>query len=435
MVASNWMVVTSLLWLGLSLTSAAVDVEFKYHNYEYLTQVMDDVAQAYPEITELISIGQSVEGRDLWVMQMGKTPREHILLQPQIKFIGNIHGNEVISRETLLHLINYLAENYGSDDRITKILDNARIHILPSMNPDAFEWSRNNHSSYFENCQGDVGRNNSNNINLNRNFPDYFQNFENEIQAETQAIMDWLKTEQFVLSGSFHGGALCVSYAYDNYLLRDQTAKDARYSATDDDDVFIYLSLIYANAHARMSTEFSCPVTNFSFTDGITNGADWYYLLGGMGDYSYGPHGCPEVTVELSCCKYPPEDELPDFWNENIEPYTLLLEEGQKGVKGIVKEKDTGTAIKGGKVTFNARNRHPLTTTALGEYWKILLPGDYVIMVHFEGYKDFQKSFTVPQGNEAIRVDVDMEKVACDGSEGLTLAMTTLLASIFIHLF
>lgn len=36
-----------------------------------------------------------------------------------------------------------------------------------------------------------------------------------------------------------------------------------------------------------------------------------------MQDYNYVWGQCLEITLELSCCKYPPARELPAMWNDN----------------------------------------------------------------------------------------------------------------------
>lgn len=53
---------------------------------------------------------------------------------------------------------------------------------------------------------GIFGRNNSNNYDLNRNFPDQFVQIADPLQPETIAVMNWLKTYPFVLSANLHGG-------------------------------------------------------------------------------------------------------------------------------------------------------------------------------------------------------------------------------------
>lgn len=123
----------------------------------------------YPNITKLYSIGRSVEGRQLYVLEVTKNPGVHDTNKPEVKYIGNMHGNEVVGREVLLLLIKYLCENYGSEDRATRIVNTIRLHIMPSMNPDGYERSR------LGDVDSVIGRTNAHDVDLNRNFPDQYE--------------------------------------------------------------------------------------------------------------------------------------------------------------------------------------------------------------------------------------------------------------------
>lgn len=117
-------------------------LDFVYHNHEDMTRFLRATSARYPNLTALYSIGKSVQGRDLWVMVVSASPYEHMIGKPDVKYIANIHGNEAVGRELMLHLIQYFVTTYNTDPYIKWLLDNTRIHILPSLNPDGFAQSK-----------------------------------------------------------------------------------------------------------------------------------------------------------------------------------------------------------------------------------------------------------------------------------------------------
>ena len=61
-------------------------------------------------------------------------PDQHILLRPEVKYIANMHGNEVVGLEVLLYLVDYLLTS--TDTQAVQLMNSSRIWIMPSMNPD-----------------------------------------------------------------------------------------------------------------------------------------------------------------------------------------------------------------------------------------------------------------------------------------------------------
>ncbi|CAO1298979.1 unnamed protein product [Diamesa hyperborea] len=371
-------------------------LDFVYHNHEEMTNFLRQTAFRYPNLTALYSIGKSVKGRDLWVMVVSSSPYEHMLGKPDVKYIGNIHGNEAVGRELLLHLIQYFVTSYTSDPYVKWLLDNTRIHIMPAMNPDGYAESTEGV------CEGGKGRANSKGYDLNRNFPDYFKQNSKRTQPETEAVKEWISKIQFVLSGSLHGGALVASYPFDNTPNAMFQSYASAPSITPDDDVFKHVSSVYASNHAKMSRGVACKssASTPSFQNGITNGAAWYPLTGGMQDYNYVWYGCYEVTLEISCCKFPPAHELRKYWADNQLSLVKFLAEAHRGVQGFVSDQNgipiekAALKIKGRDVGFQ--------TTKYGEFWRILLPGVYKLEVYADGYSPREVDFMVVEQHPTL---------------------------------
>lgn len=378
-------------------------IELTYHNYEDMTRLLKDVSAKFPDLVRLNSIGVSVQGRQLWVaIVSSEVQNEPKLLKPNVKLIGNMHGNEAVGRELLLQLLVYLVNSYPQNPQVKYLLDNTYIHLMPSMNPDGFEVSTEGE------CSQGRGRNNANGFDLNRNFPDFFapENYNPaEEQPETRAVRRWIDRTTFALSANLHGGALVASYPFDNKAVSYQRSTTNR-SPTPDDDVFRYLAELYSFKHDNMFLGQACPDDEKGFYNGTTNGAEWYLLEGGMQDYNYYWTGCMELTLELSCCKYPPRDQLLQFWNQNKRAMLAFIAEANKGVRGLVLN-SSGEGIPSAKLKVKGRD-FSFRSSKRGEFWRILRPGEYVLEVSADDYYPVETSFIVEPGRVTV-MDVTLE--------------------------
>ncbi len=123
-------------------SQSRVEIDFgKYHTYEEMSDGMQQLADAYPELARLQSIGQSHEGREMWLMEITNLATGRAEDKPALYIDGNCHGEEIITSEAAFHTVWYALTKYGDDPFVTALLDTRTLYILPRQNPDGAEWS------------------------------------------------------------------------------------------------------------------------------------------------------------------------------------------------------------------------------------------------------------------------------------------------------
>lgn len=146
---------------------------------------MKVVNEMCPNITRIYNIGKSHNGLKLYAIEISDNPGEHELGEclhgntdvercklmhnsnirdimiayflvwfhpifpflwtgwpgePEFRYVAGSHGNEVLGRELLLLLMQFMCLEYLSgNQRIRHLVEETRIHLLPSVNPDGYE--------------------------------------------------------------------------------------------------------------------------------------------------------------------------------------------------------------------------------------------------------------------------------------------------------
>ncbi|XP_032791934.2 carboxypeptidase B [Daphnia magna] len=116
--------------------SKAFDFE-NFHTYSELLAFMQETAANNPLVSYSV-IGQSYEGRDIGQA----TVRTGSAGVKQIIFLEcGIHAREWITESTCIWIFDQLANGYGVDAEITALVDKFDWIIVPTSNPDGYEYS------------------------------------------------------------------------------------------------------------------------------------------------------------------------------------------------------------------------------------------------------------------------------------------------------
>jgi carboxypeptidase D len=354
-----------------------------YPTHPQIGALLANLAASYPDICRTVSWGQSVQGRELWGVVISADVN-NTAAEPEVRLSSSMHGDEVVGMVLLLNLAHHLAQNYGQPGyaAVTSLLDNTEIHLLPLHNPDGYVAGT---------------RRNANGVDLNRNYAlptgsDPVQELEN------LNYMAYAEAHHFVLGGNGHGGALVVNYPWDH---TDTLAPD--------DAAFIQLSLAYSTTNLPM-------YNSLSFSQGITNGADWYRVDGGLQDWAYDQTGSFDVTIEQSNIKWPAASTLTGFWNDNRASLLNFIAASHYGIHGVVTDSLGGGPLSA-VVDVSGGVRPVSTDPAHGDYYKLLATGSYELTFTAEGYRAKTVSGVSTTWGSPTVLDVQMSPLATPAAD------------------
>lgn len=123
----------------------------EYQNLDEMVSDLKSLAEKRPDITQLISLGKTFEGRDIWALKISQGAQGDTSHKPGVVYTGLHHAREWISGETTMNLANTLVNGYDTDPTIKQRVDGAEIWVIPVANPDGYEYSRSENSWWRKN--------------------------------------------------------------------------------------------------------------------------------------------------------------------------------------------------------------------------------------------------------------------------------------------
>ncbi len=287
-----------------------------FHTYSETVDYMNALYASNSSImSSPVVIATTEEGRPIHAFKISDNP-EVDELEPEVLFDALHHAREPISIEVLMHYLDWLTQNYGTDAEATFLVDNREMWFILCVNPDGIcynettnptgggMWRKNRRDHAGSSCYG---------VDPNRNY-DYEWGTTgistdpcNDIYCGTNAFSepeiagyrDFVQAHDFVANITFHSvvGAILVPYGYSSTV----------YPPEPDNTIFHDM----ANAMAAYN--------------GYEVGTAWevidYVCSGTTTDWMYGVHGIWSVCVEVGGSGFwPQESEIPGLRAENLWP-------------------------------------------------------------------------------------------------------------------
>ena len=296
-------------------TFAAAEAAEQYHSAASLEEELRQLAEARPDIAELIEIGRSIEGRPILALRIGDR-RGGV---PKVLFMGCHHAREWIAVEVPFLLAKELVER-ADEAPIAGWLTSGEVWVAPMVNPDGHEHSRAQERLWRKNRRrNDDG---SFGVDPNRNYgymwgildvptSSHVPSDETYVgprafsEPETQAVRDLIGCERFAGVITYHSYSQLILYpwGYTEKPIPDVQHREQMVGMAQE------MQTLIQGVHGKIYV----PQPS----------SELYPTAGDTTDWTYGTYGIPSFTVELRPRTFqeggfilPPDQILPT-WEEN----------------------------------------------------------------------------------------------------------------------
>ncbi|MBG0852843.1 zinc carboxypeptidase [Streptomyces spinoverrucosus] len=316
----------------------------RYHNYAEMTNEINSVVAANPSIASQRVIGTSYQGRNIVAIKISDNVGTDEA-EPEVLFTHHQHAREHLTVEMALYLLRELTSDYGSDSRVTNMVNNREIWIIPDLNPDGGEYdiATGSYRSWRKNRQPNSGSSYVG-TDLNRNWnyrwgccggssgspsSDTYRGSAPESAPEVKVVANFVRsrvvggTQQIKAGIDFHTYSELVLWPF-GYTYSDTTT-----GMTADD----------RNAFATVGQKMAA-------SNGYTpeQSSDLYITDGSIDDYLWGSQKIFGYTFEMYPRSasgggfYPPDEVIERETSRNRDAVLQLLENADCMYRSIGKE-------------------------------------------------------------------------------------------------
>jgi hypothetical protein len=315
-----------------------------YHNFAELNAEITTAVANYPAILSKQVIGKSYEGRDLIALKISDNVAADED-EPEVLFTHHQHAREHLTIEMAVYLLKQFTQGYGSDQRITNLVNSREIWLLPDLNPDGGEYdiATGSYRSWRKNRQPNAGSSNvGTDMNRNWNFKwgccggssgstgsETYRGAAPESSPEVKAFADFVR-------GRKVGGVQQIKTAIDFHTYSELVLWPFGYTF---DDLAPGMTQDDRDAFARIGTD-------MANSNGYTpeQSSDLYITDGSIDDWLWGDQKIFGYTFEMYPTGsagggfYPPDEVIDRETARNKESVLHLLELSDCPYRAIGKE-------------------------------------------------------------------------------------------------